>query len=327
MLENGGLHVIMSYMPPNLRIELQGFGRSGRKGEKGSGRMIVYSADTPYHLDDGHENSNSQTMMDAIEYLREERDLREEQRLQEIRIKMIPRVKLERELFELFDKLQTKIKSYFLDDMKVKDAYWSLQMKSLHNKWAFWLDSMSFKVNNVYKSEANRAEIIAEFGRFENKMLEEMKRQANDGIEGLIDEHGELIKLAKYNQEKGRFRKAKANCDAILRLYGEKLGAFAYYYGTLAKYGAKKGGTKIETWQEKMKAAVMLKKSIDLFERDMERIQMRSYVMACVRNNKLESGIGSNVDYFTRSNVNELSAIQVKESLKFFQLKNLNNFL
>lgn len=304
----------MSYMPPNLRIELQGFGRSGRKGEKGSGRMIVYSADTPYHLnmDEKNNTESNQMMMNAIEYFREERDMREEQRLQEIRIKMIPRVKLERELFECFEKLQNTIKSYFMAEKKVEDKYWNLQMKALHNKWAFWLDSMSFKVNNVYKSDANKAEILAEFCAFESKMLAEMRRQANDGVEGLIDEYGELIKMAKYNQEKGRFTRAKSNCDAILRLYGEEFGAFAYYYGTLAKFGAKKGGTTMGTWQDKKEAAAMLKKAIDLFERDMERIQMRSYVMACVRNDKLKSGIGSNVDYFTRSNVNELSAIQVR---------------
>jgi hypothetical protein len=126
LLKNGGMHVILSYVPNNIRVELQGFGSSGRKGEQGSGRMIVY---------------DQRAKLDSINYqfLIDERDEKEEERLQEIRIKMIPRVELERDLFQKFEQLQEKCKFNF-ENKCLKDKFKELQMKSLHNKWAFWLD-------------------------------------------------------------------------------------------------------------------------------------------------------------------------------------------
>jgi hypothetical protein len=184
-------------------------------------------------------------------------------------------------------------------------------MKTLHNKWALWLDAMSFKINNVYKSTEKKAEIFANYGRFEQEILKETT-QSQNGTEGLIKEHGELIKLSKYNLEQGKFSQAKANCKAITQLYGDPFSAFAYYYGTMAEFNAKKkGGTVMSTSQQKREAALMLKKAAFLFERDIESIKMRSYVMACIRNQKLKGGIGSQADYFTRSNINEIAAIQV----------------
>ncbi|CAD8155514.1 unnamed protein product [Paramecium pentaurelia] len=39
---NGGLHVIMSFLPRNIRIQLQGFGRTARQGKQGTAQLIVY---------------------------------------------------------------------------------------------------------------------------------------------------------------------------------------------------------------------------------------------------------------------------------------------
>ncbi len=367
----------MSYLPPNVRVELQGLGRSGRKSDQGSGRMIIYSYRTPYALDASNSDSVSaedtaavaSNMVKAMEFLRDERDMCEEQRMQEIRIKMIPRVMLERQLFERFDKLQEKVKAHFLPpppststfiqktrkklgemrdqvEEKVnalfynhdsgdsssneKDEYWSLQMKSLHNKWALWLDSMSSKISNAYKSSSSSspeassnstaktwAEITIDFDHFAEQICAQMKIASDRGVEALIDEHGELIKLAKFNLERGNFCRASANCEAILRLNGEPFGAFAHYYGTLAACEVKKDGflsgtpSLVSLSEHKLEAARRLKKAIALFERDIERIQMRSFVLADIRSDSIKRGIGSSADYFTRSNCNEITAIQV----------------
>ena len=35
------MHVILTYMPSNIRIEDQAFGRCARNGERGSGKFIL----------------------------------------------------------------------------------------------------------------------------------------------------------------------------------------------------------------------------------------------------------------------------------------------
>jgi len=50
--KNGGLHVILTFIPKSERIEKQAFGRAARKGEKGSAQYIICSNDKNLSIDE-----------------------------------------------------------------------------------------------------------------------------------------------------------------------------------------------------------------------------------------------------------------------------------
>ncbi|CAF1677482.1 unnamed protein product, partial [Didymodactylos carnosus] len=84
--ENGGLHVIITYLPTNIRIEIQAFGRTARKDNKGTGEYIILSQ---YGL--------------SIETLKQLRNSQEKERLDSFLINDLPKIKIEEDLLQGFD--------------------------------------------------------------------------------------------------------------------------------------------------------------------------------------------------------------------------------
>ena len=126
---NGGLHVIMAYMPRNSRVRLQGLGRTARAGNKGTGAYIVLSPGV------------SKTVQ---ELMRELDDL-EYKRILHIEREEFAKIRAEHRLFKSFNSLREELEKSWKDDAEQK----RLQTASLLNRRAWNLDPKKHDVTST----------------------------------------------------------------------------------------------------------------------------------------------------------------------------------
>ncbi|CDW77348.1 protein translocase subunit seca [Stylonychia lemnae] len=158
--KKGGLHVVVTYVTSNIRIEEQAFGRTARTGQQGSGQFCIQFSNSDLSIDD----------------IKLERDKLESYRLGELKKKTLVRLEVEAILFEKFIKLYSifsgKLKSdlnlqRIFDDNTIITKYQELQLDFLKNRWAFFLEDMTDQLNQVYKN--GRKDVFIKYEHFQNE--------------------------------------------------------------------------------------------------------------------------------------------------------------
>lgn len=152
---NGGLHVILTYLPCSERVERQALGRAGRKGEKGSGELIINSS---YD----------------IESLIKNRNEREKKLYAQLMNEFSVRDGLYERLFDKFCSLLLKIRKI---NNLTKDNF----ILDLKEKWGFFL--IKNNINNV-NGRNNRVEEVIEknYSKFENEINGYLTNSKNNYI-------------------------------------------------------------------------------------------------------------------------------------------------
>ena len=294
---NGGLHVCLSYLPPNVRVELQAYGRAARSGDPGSCRMI-------FHNKEGD-----------LSYAIKKRDLSEAHRVAEIEVDYFQNIRFQESLFSKFKILYNtiRLKNKVMPERRAELDY-------CLDCWAFFLDSYTNDIEDIPKKSPNEAK--SEKNRisqaFDSEVQRELERLKDVAINGLSLPSSRQIQLghAFMKQEMkrgGKFKDVdnKKDFDMAVSCYMQARVSddpFVLYYSAAAQLNKSfhnKNTMSDKGITERRALKQAFKKIVPLFQHKIRQCQTQT-TMLQLANRHQDQTVTGNGQYFQEQKQHEI---------------------